>query len=741
VTLSFASSPEEAVELLPNNDQPVVAIPVYNAYDDVIQCYQAVFQHTPDEVPVLVVDDGGWDRRVVTALSDAPASTFDNRDVVVLTEPKNKGFVFAVNDAFAAAGRHDVVILNSDVIVGPEWLTRMRDAAYSSGTIGTVTALTNNGTLVSVSEEGGPVDYILGGLSPEEAARRVAAGSPQFRPRIPTAIGHCTYIKRSLLDTAGGFDETFSPGYGEEVDLSQRAVALGFEHVVADDVFVFHKGGSSFGHSPEVQKRRAANDKLNERRYPYYMAWVRRAAKDDHSTLAASLLAARVSLRGLHVAVDGMCLKGAIAGTQIAVLETAHALANHPDVSLVELYTPAAVPDYVRKAAEDYPKIALRPIKGLKPTRASRKADVAFRPYQVNSIRELRWLRTLGHRIVVTWLDLIAYNNPAYFPTEPHWHNYRKTAHLSLGTADGVTTISHHVLDGLNSEGLIPKGTPSTVIYCGVDHTPERTEEPVAPREVADLAAGYLLVIGNSYLHKNRPFALDVLERLHAKGWKGTCVLVGAAPGSGSSKSAEAEFLLHNPELAEHIVRLGPVHEYEKTWLYQNAGLVLYPTLSEGFGLVPFEAAHYGAPCLSSRMGSLDEVLGPDITTIDQFSPEDVADTALTLLTDDAAGQKLVQSLLSRSENFTWADVADRAVELMLDVTKRTKARNLAIAGENGRPIDVIPRVNQPPTRRRRFVNSLVGQLRKHPSLRRVVSPKGSARQRFLRRLATLVRR
>ena len=44
----------------------------------------------------------------------------------------------------------------------------------------------------------------------------------------------------------GDFDSEFTPGYGEEVDFSQRCRANGLCHVVADDVFVLHHGGGSF---------------------------------------------------------------------------------------------------------------------------------------------------------------------------------------------------------------------------------------------------------------------------------------------------------------------------------------------------------------------------------------------------------------------------------------------------------------------------------------------------------------
>ena len=89
---------------------------------------------------------------------------------------------------------------------------------------------------------------------------------------------------------------------------------------------------------------------------------------------------------------------------------------------------------------------------------------------------------------------------------------------------------------------------------------------------------------------------------------------------------------------------------------------MLYPTISEGFGLVPFEAAHFGVPCLSTRQGSLAEVLPADLPIIAAFDPAAAAATARLLLDDPAAEQKVVQQVLDKGAEFTWAKVADEVM-------------------------------------------------------------------------------
>src|SRR6185295_15813545 len=75
----------------------------------------------------------------------------------------------------------------------------------------------------------------------------IAATSARLRPEIVTAHGFCMLIRRAVLDAVGPFDEAFGRGYGEENDLCERAKAAGFEVRLCDDLFVWHRGGASFG--------------------------------------------------------------------------------------------------------------------------------------------------------------------------------------------------------------------------------------------------------------------------------------------------------------------------------------------------------------------------------------------------------------------------------------------------------------------------------------------------------------
>ncbi|HEV8716911.1 MAG TPA: glycosyltransferase, partial [Candidatus Binatia bacterium] len=449
--ITTVSSLQEAADALKDGVGPVVALPVYNAYEDVIQCLWALFRHTPSETDILIIDDGSveaWLARLVESLGEI------THRVIGWEHRENRGFVATANETFRAAGRRDVVLLNSDVVVGPEWLERLQKAAHSDTRLATATPLTNNGTILSVPYRNTPSD-LPSGCTPESAARAIAASSYGLRPRIPTAIGHCLYIKRMAIDLVGEFDEVFSPGYGEEVDFSQRCHLVGLAHVCADDVFVYHRGSSSFGRSPETQNLKEQHEQIIARRYRYYHPWVHRTANDTTSALATAIAAARRALLGMTVLVDATCLRpvGEIMGTQRNVVETIRALTRHPRINRVIAFLPPSGPAYLIEAFAGCDKLEL--IRKAQSPDSVTGVDVAYRPFQVSSTQELKQLRKLGDRVVLAQLDFIAFNNPGYFPTPTAWEEYRNLTKLTLAIADGVSFISRHTEAEARVEGLI----------------------------------------------------------------------------------------------------------------------------------------------------------------------------------------------------------------------------------------------------------------------------------------------
>ncbi|MDK2931243.1 MAG: hypothetical protein PWR07_1374 [Bacillota bacterium] len=258
--------PEERIAILQQIKPVDIIIPVYNGFEVLCECLNSI-RANPDRIPhrLVLVNDGSDDPRVLRLLAEAQ----DKDGAVVIHHPSRLGFARSVNDAFSLS-RCDVVILNSDTQVTHGWLTKLVRTAYRRNNIGTVTAASNNASIFSLPV----VDPLPPGTDVNEIGMDVEASSPKVYPRIPVGVGFCMFIKREVLDCVGEFDsETFGSGYGEETEFCLRAEKSGYSHVLADDVYIHHRGAHSFSqiHSgTEIQQMRASADQRLFAMYPSY---------------------------------------------------------------------------------------------------------------------------------------------------------------------------------------------------------------------------------------------------------------------------------------------------------------------------------------------------------------------------------------------------------------------------------------------------------------------------------------
>jgi len=114
---------------------------------------------------------------------------------------------------------------------------------------------------------------------------------------------------------------------------------------------------------------------------------------------------------------------------------------------------------------------------------------------------------------------------------------------------------------------------------------------------------------------------------------------------------------------------LGHVTDAELRWCYENADLVLCPSLAEGFGLPAAEAAAFGAPLLTSHDAALREAAGGWGTSMTTDDPDAFVATARDLLAATAPARPTVTSVRR-----TWADVADETVRAVRAGRDRVRA-------------------------------------------------------------------
>jgi GT2 family glycosyltransferase len=641
--------------------QAVVCIPVYGAPDLFAECLTSVLVNTPRDVPILIADDASPDpaiERFVTSLRERLA-----HEVFYLRQPTNLGFPGNVNAACAAVAPADIVVLNSDCVVSGGWLEGLRRAAYSDALVASASALTNHGTILSVPRRNEPVTGLPQHQDLEQVATALRKASLRLYPHIPTAVGHCMYVRRHALDLVGDFDLAFSPGYGEEVDFSQRCLLHGLVHVAADDVFVLHHAGGTFLDDGEQNPSQADHERIIAARYPYYERTQAAASKSAFGRLPRALATASRALRGLTATIDARCLGPVMTGTQIHTIEVIRALSERDAVG-IRAIVPPDLSASARELLEEMRHVELLPHTAVHPEMD--KTDIAHRPYQVNNSDDLLILQCAGERQVITQQDLIAYRNPGYFPGYPQWEQYRRMTRQAMAMADASVFFSHHAAQDALREDLIDLARVR-VVYIGVDHgNGSATVLSKAPAGVEQLLDHpMLLCLGTDFRHKNRLFALRLVESLRQQhGWDGMLVLAGPRVSHGSSAGEEATYLATRPELAERVVTLPAVGEGEKRWLLERCAAVLYPTTYEGFGLMPFEAAASDRPCVFAAQTALAETLPVELATLVPWDPRASAERVFHLLSAPGAAAAQIREIRQAGTRFTWQSTGESLIDV-----------------------------------------------------------------------------
>ena len=290
-------------------------------------------------------------------------------------------------------------------------------------------------------------------------------------------------------------------------------------------------------------------------------------------------------------------------------------------------------------------------------------ADIYHRPRQVHSLHELPECFAYGRRFVLTQQDMILDRTSAYFPSDEAWKAYRRATQAALASADHVGFFSEHAaLDAASDGALDPER--ATVVPLGVNHVQTEGDAKPPPLLTRLGHRPFLLMLGTALPHKNRLFALRVLHELVERGWEGGLVFAGGDLPWGSSTPDQRRLLEGDRLLRERVIDVGPVSETEKRALYRGAALVLFPSLYEGFGLIPFEAAAFGKPCLYAWRGPVREFLPQVASLPSDFSVPATASMILDLLGNPSARDALVSEIRSAVETLTWEDTARGYLEV-----------------------------------------------------------------------------
>lgn len=202
------------------------------------------------------------------------------------------------------------------------------------------------------------------------------------------------------------------------------------------------------------------------------------------------------------------------------------------------------------------------------------------------------------------------------------------------------------------------------IIYEGYEekYSTSSIEESGLDMKCAIRNTPYILFIGRLEERKNVVRIIEAFEILkETYRIPHELILVGK-PGYGYEKIQKKKEESKERSL---IRELGYVSEEEKWMLLKGAGIFLFPSLYEGFGIPILEAQSVSVPIVTSSISSLPEVGGKGAFYVNPYETMSIVRGIHTLLSNEEVKNGILEEAMKNVRFFRWDICADKIYRVM----------------------------------------------------------------------------
>ena len=179
----------------------------------------------------------------------------------------------------------------------------------------------------------------------------------------------------------------------------------------------------------------------------------------------------------------------------------------------------------------------------------------------------------------------------------------------------------------------------------------------------------YLLSLGTIEPRKDIPSLVRAFDVIAPR--RPDLHLVIAGPDGWGVDAVDA-VIASSPNRAR-IRRTGWLSDTDRDDLLAGASAFVYPSLLEGFGIPPLEAMAAGVPVVSTRTGSLPEILGSAAQWAEPGDVDTLVAAIDSVLDDPELSRTLVAAGDERLTHYSWERSTDELLALFeLALTSRT---------------------------------------------------------------------
>jgi len=274
---------------------------------------------------------------------------------------------------------------------------------------------------------------------------------------------------------------------------------------------------------------------------------------------------------------------------------------------------------------------------------------------------------------VVTVHDLIFLDRPKLFPfaTREYW---KRAVKRSVKLADAIIVPSGYTKEQVSSAYGERMAEKCRVIHHGLDpvfdHNDVKAGKKTNERDFHGYGhqsgKAFFLCVGTIEPRKNLKNIIRAFETFTAKDPLDNTDMVWVGK-MGWEKRALFD-LIRERGLTKRIVFLHDVDDESLADLYRHAIALVYPSLSEGFGLPVLEAMGSGCPVIHSGRGALAEVADRHQLRIEPTDPHSIAEAMIGLKDNDELRKDIIAYGLKSAKKFSWKAAGKKVLKVYEDL-------------------------------------------------------------------------
>ncbi|QQS61669.1 MAG: glycosyltransferase family 4 protein [Candidatus Moraniibacteriota bacterium] len=139
-------------------------------------------------------------------------------------------------------------------------------------------------------------------------------------------------------------------------------------------------------------------------------------------------------------------------------------------------------------------------------------------------------------------------------------------------------------------------------------------------------------------------------------------LILAGSPGYGYK---DIKKTLRKSSFSKDILELGYVNEQEKIWLLKNADILIFVSLSEGFGLPIMEAQKMGIPLVVSDLPVFREIAGEQSFFVDFLNSNDISEKIGEVLDNSKETQERILLGKENVRRFSWEKSAQEVSSII----------------------------------------------------------------------------